>query len=183
MATPIILPAKRSANTHYSNFFLTVNTNVRPNDKAEALAVGGQLQAVGKQFFTLDVIEDMLRFKYGDKATQLRLVDRISVPSWSIELGRTNRGQRVHLHAFIKIVHHTWLVLDRPSIQQWFNEHLQALPDGEIYRGCYVNIRWIPASEEMALAYIVKQQRSNKGLGGKPGPFDRDTDPNYDGSQ
>ena len=168
-------PTGVSANEHYSNFFLTVNTNFRPHDKAEAMSVGRELQALGAQFFTLDTIEDMIKFKYGEKSAMLRHVQKISVPSWSIELGTSSKGQRVHLHAFIKIVHHTWLMLSAGNIQAWFNAGFERLGDTRI-KGVYANVRWIPASEEMAIAYTVKQRTKNRGLGGDPGEL---VDPAY----
>ena len=68
--------------------------------------------------------------------------------------GADKRGQRVHLHALIKLVHHTVLRLSVPVIKAFFSERLMAL-DGRIH-GVYCNVRWIPATEEMTLAYIRK---------------------------
>ena len=164
-----------SKYTHYTNIFMTLNTNFRPTDTAEAMQIGAELQAIGRRFFTLDEIEKVLRFRYGDPERLIRYIDKIEIPRWSIELGTTAKGQRVHLHALIKIVHHTYVQLDSRATQEFFNEGFAAIPDARI-KNCYAHFRWLPATEEMALAYIGKQQ-VRYGTGGAPGVLSED--PNY----
>ena len=136
---------------HYSNFLVTINTNYRPRTDAEANEIAHVLWQVADEFFQLEPILDACTFPSGGG---VQLIDKVSVADWSIELGTDKRGQRVHSHALIKLVHHTVLRLSVPVIKAFFSERLMAL-DGRIH-GVYCNVRWIPATEEMTLAYIRK---------------------------
>lgn len=167
---------------------MTLNTNYRPSDTAEAIQIGQELQAIGRRFFTLDEIERVLEFRYGDPSRLIRYIDKIEIPRWSIELGTTSKGQRVHLHALIKITHHTYVQLNSRATQEFFNQAFAEIPDPRI-KNTYANFRWLPATEEMALSYIGKQQ-TKYGTGGAPGIVSEDgnysastrearADPNY----
>jgi hypothetical protein len=143
---------------HYSNFLLTVNTNYRPRDDTEAEVIATKLHVASNEFLQLEPIMSAVKFvgaaaKTGTPADILR----VEVTSAAIELGTDTRGQRVHLHAFIKFKHRTMMQLDGKVIQAWFNH---ALEDDKRIKNCYVNVRWVPASDEMVQAYIAKHQRT-----------------------
>lgn len=155
------LPAARkdkagNERRHYSNWLITVNTNYRPKDDTDAEAVATELEVAANRFLQLGPIIECLERAHSQAHVTTPLehdIIRIEVPTASIELGTNTRGQRVHLHAYIKVVHRTNLQLNQKDIQQFFRE---ALVDDPRIKNVYVNVRWVPATDEITRDYIEK---------------------------
>lgn len=141
----------RVRKTKYSNYLLTINTNIRPVSDEHAQALAAKLRELGQKFFTLNTILDMVDV-YG-QGTSHDDISRVEVVSWSIELGTNTRGQRMHLHAFLKFQHSTVIKINPGSVKEWWFDHLK---DDTPCKNVYVNIRWLPATDEMARAYVEK---------------------------
>lgn len=161
-STQLILPDPTqkgvSAQTHYSNFFLTINTNYRPPTKVQAVVYSKILYELMPRFFTKPVLAKCIRAQPGTKISSVQVVD------WGVELGTHPQGQRLHTHAFIKFVHNGSMQLDIPSIQRellalWPSEfesdQFRAFPAP---KSIAVHVKWIPAREEMLARYIHKQK-------------------------
>lgn len=141
------MPTKK----RYSNYLVTINTNIRPTSDAEAEQITEVLKEVGTEFFTLDNILECLELK--GRNASVDQISRIEVSSWSVELGQNTRGQRLHIHAFIKIEHNTVIKIDAGAVRDWW---VKALCDVSRCKNVYVNIRWMPATEELAKEYVEK---------------------------
>lgn len=144
---------------HYSNFLLTVNTNYRPRDQTDAETVATELEVAANRFLQLQPILECLERAATQRNVTRPLEDdiiRVEVLTATIELGTNARGQRVHLHAYIKVVHRTVLTMNARAVQDWFRE---ALSDDPRIKNIYVNVRWVPATEEMTRDYIEKNHR------------------------
>lgn len=146
-------PAK-ATRKKFSNFLLTINSNYRPRDDTDAQTTAAQLKLAAERFFQLDPILECVSVR-GEGHTVADNITRVEVVTWSIELGTSTRGQRLHIHALLKFVHSTWLQLDREAIATWWRNELS---DDVRIKNIYVNIRWVPATEELLKAYIEKQQ-------------------------
>lgn len=141
---------RRNYDRYYSNFILTINPNVRPVDDDDARQVGELLRQVGARFFTLENILAAMKFRNGGSSDG---VSRVEVVSWSVELGTNTRGQRVHIHAYIKVEHTNWMQFDQTTIQHWFMDELASY---QRVKNVFVNIRWVPATDELIKAYVEK---------------------------
>lgn len=145
---------------HYSNFLLTVNTNYRPRDDTDAATVATELDVAANRFLQLGPILECLERTATQRSVTRPIEEdiiKVEVPTASIELGTNTRGQRIHLHAYIKIVHKTVLTMNAKAVQAWFRE---ALADDQRIKNVYVNVRWIPATDEMTRDYIEKHSIS-----------------------
>lgn len=147
----------RKYDHYYSNFIITINTNVRPVDDADAQSFGELVRQVGDRFFTLDNILAAMKFKESGSTKE---ISRVEVSSWSVELGTNTRGQRVHIHAYVKVEHTCWMQFDQEAIQRWFNNEFASY---QRVKNVFVNIRWVPATDELVKAYV------SKGVGGAEG--------------
>jgi len=147
------VPRKTAAGKeiHYSNFFLMINSNLRPPTSVQARQWGYIMHNTANSFWEqqnfLQVIDKR------DPATKLLSV---KIGPWRVELSPIN--QRVHLHAMIKVVHDGSVQLDIPKIQQVFVS-LWPPPSDTIppLRSVAVNVKWVPAQMEMIARYVSKQ--------------------------
>lgn len=139
----------------FSNFLVTINSNYRPRDDTDARATAEELKSAAEKFFTLEPILECVSVRGPPGVSVADNIVRVEVVTWSIELGGNTRGQRLHVHAMLKFVHTTWLQLKPEAIKAWWVKELE---DDVRIKNIYVNIRWVPATEELLKAYIEKQQ-------------------------
>ena len=134
---------------HYSNFFLTINTNIHPGSSAEATYLGYVCHTAAQDFWQKQNFLQVINKK--DPDTKLLKVD---IGPWGVELSPTQ--QRVHVHAFVKIVHDGIVQLDIPEIQKVF---LSLWPKSSLVPlgSVAVHVKWVSAQAEMLARYVSKQ--------------------------
>lgn len=137
---------------HYSNFFVTFNTNIRPKTPVEARFLGHVLYVTLQRLFQEDMMQDAIKTKPGTEVLSAH------IGPWAVELGPEQ--QRVHGHAVMKFVHDGWLQLDPKALQKTFislwptNVGGAAVPT---LNNVYVNVKWGAATSEMIARYLAKQ--------------------------
>lgn len=170
-------PVKRAAGfrpKHYSNFVLTVNTNYRPRDDADGQRVADQLYRVADVFLTPDGILSTLKFMVASGSA--RDISAIHVGDWAVEVGTHRMGQRVHLHAFVKIQHSTMLQFDVPTLKMFFQDRM-CVEGAEYYtrgvKSIAAHAQWVRASEELISEYVLKGQRHGPAAAARADPAAR----------
>lgn len=146
----------RERKLHYSRFLVTVNTNYRPVDMADAREVGDKLLAAFRTMLTEEGFRKIIRIiaRNGDFSD----IVKIQVPDWAVELGKDPRGQRVHLHAYIKIEHYTIIQLSPKEIKDWIKSRIE---DDRV-KCLKIDIQFVKANEELVKRYIGKHQHPHE---------------------
>jgi hypothetical protein len=128
-----------------------VNTNYRPPNNEAGQLVADKLYEAADQFLTPDGISAAIKLisAYATMAD----IKSVDVAQWAVEVGTHVQGQRVHLHAFIKIKHSAVIQLNVADIKQFFEQRMVGVAG---IRSCAVHVRWIPATDELTKAYINK---------------------------
>ncbi len=138
---------------HYSNFFVTFNTNLRPRTPAEATFLGHVLYVTLQRLFQEDVMQDCIKTKPGTEVLS------VHIGPWAVELGPEQ--QRVHAHAAMKFVHNGWLQLDPKVLQSSFIKLWPKYAGPSVpvpaLNTVYVNVKWGAATAEMIARYLSKQ--------------------------
>lgn len=169
---------EQSPKTRFSNFFVTINTNFRPRNSAEATQVGHELFAAFRTMLTPVGFRYITVIMNKDHTFDNNILE-FDVPYWATELGKDPRGARVHLHAFIKVTHTSFIRLSPNRIKHWVrppSEHDKnpemaavgaelrkersaeslALADDPRIKCLKLDIKHVPATEEMIQRYIKK---------------------------
>lgn len=106
----------------FSNFMITMNTNVRMSD-AQAVEMGQDLyKAIRRVFPDQEGVERFIDWKTGGPAD----IERIKVTSKG-EVGHNSKGSRLHFHVGVKIAHRAKIQLKIPDIEQSVNAVLREL--------------------------------------------------------
>ena len=105
---PLGTSDKRKMSFRVSNFLITMNTNVRFADDLEAMGHSGGLYTMGEAMFRdAETVGKYVLFPKGGQWDGQHIV---SVDSASkVEVGHNQKGRRLHLHATVKIRHHSFI--------------------------------------------------------------------------
>jgi len=151
---------KNKEKWHYSNFLITINTNVKPKTEEEFNEVQ-------------EAFEDFLTWLFHKEHADERLFKFINLPSRGIkgkksdfpekfkridsetviELGQSRRGGRIHSHTLLEVTHKSGIQIDAELIKKEAEEHL-----GDLVKGVYVNVKFINGTAKTILSYIRKGQ-------------------------
>lgn len=118
----------------YSNFLVTINTNYRPVDDADALDKRDRLRAKMRYLLSSAGMEKIIAFpkgegNYRDNVTTVQ-------NDFAVEMGEERL--LIHSHALIRITHNSYIRLDREAIRQIVGQDL--IRDGE-FRNCHIDIK------------------------------------------
>jgi len=147
--------AQRARNTpggkriHYSDFFLTINTNIRPTSPAQATFLGKVMEVTMSHMFQEDA------FKPAVKVTPGTHILDANIGPWSVELGPDQ--QRVHAHAFMKFEHDGVMQLSPEGLRSVFLSLWPKDPNIPPLKNVYVDIKWVKATDKLIAAYLSKQ--------------------------
>lgn len=116
-----------------SNFLLTINTNVRPDDNADSRQLADKLADAIKTLFTKENVDSALKYLDGD------LMDIKTVyVKFATEIGKNKKGGRIHTHAKIEIDHNAKIQLNSAGIQAFIAKEM----DDPRVQHPYVNIKY-----------------------------------------
>jgi hypothetical protein len=132
----------------FSNFLVTINPNYRPNTDIEALGMRDRLREAVTPLFTHEGYKQIIQFPRGGGSYETSISNIDS--SFSLELGKDNRGSRNHAHAVIKVVHNSYIKLDPRKIGDIVGQNLGV-------EKVYVNVKALSTATQYAEQYINKQ--------------------------
>lgn len=135
----------------WSTFTIVLNTNKKP-DGNYGLQLGvTRLNAAAKE--TFDSHEDMekiVQFRDPTHSFSTRYIKSID-NKYATEMGRTLKGNRLHIHVVCQIRHVSNIQLSAPMIKELMNQKLP--PEYQIH---YVSIRFTPDAGAIR-EYIEKE--------------------------
>jgi len=150
---------KGTKEDHFSNLLLTLNTNWRPKTKEEARQQAQWLYAALRLFLTPRFLAPCVKLRGNTRIKALK------ISQWGVELGTQAKGQRIHAHSFLKFTHSGSMQLDPIKIKEQLTlAWREANPGVEPPKNFYVNVKWVPATDEMLRRYIAKQALKTMGL-------------------
>lgn len=175
------LPTLKGEKLHYSNWFLTLSSNVPMKslgtDKAEAFAkkaaIGEMLRSILRCIFEDPdhlyndefpiLIQNPRARNYRAGPVAPELVSKTKLEISPIEVGTSPKGGRVHIHALFEVQHFSLLWLDGRNFQlvvrQCFKDY-QKSPLNQMVRGVYAHVRWIPSTKPFR-NYLTKEGVEN----------------------
>lgn len=136
----------------YSAWFITVNSNQKPKDIADAR----RMSMILKEAFIRMVSDDgnrIIKVLVPGHRPEPPFVRNIDLKIAG-EVGHDPRGGRVHIHAFLEIQHQSKLRLNYKAINEILREKLCNGPEG-CFPNIYVNIK-LTRSTKTIEAYLRK---------------------------
>lgn len=113
----------------HSSFFITLNTNYKPEDMRDADSAGQSLRKAMKKMFAREGLEKIVTFMEGSWD------DIISVDGeFVVELGDHPKGNRIHSHATLHFTHRAKIRLDFPAMRQFVRDRYCARGDCRLYK-------------------------------------------------
>lgn len=138
-----------------SAYIITVSTNYKPLTTHESKQIAEELRSSLKNLFSHDGLEDIIEFEDSTHSYDFN-VDRVKI-EYSIELGKGEKGGRIHAHAHVKIDHTSKIKLDfakmREIIQEDFSDERLA------GKKIYMNVKIASGSKSLR-DYIRKDEIS-----------------------
>ena len=130
-----------------SRFHVTVNTNRRPTTTAESEAIGADLrQALNRTLPSSARTGDLFTFREGGPGD----IQRVDI-KFSVEVGHSTRGGRVHAHAIVDVRHNALIHIDTLFLA---DVTAGAMAD-PLVRRCYVNVRSLATDDDVE-RYLLK---------------------------
>lgn len=134
---------------HYTDYFLTISTNVKPTSEEDAQHLAELLDEVIDELFSKP--EDLIVFI--DEP-----VDYTKIVSFKYEgmteVGKNKKGGRIHWHGKIMFKHHTKIRVLKEQVVPILNRIMKE-KFGERFKGAYYSAKWI-ASKKPLMGYITK---------------------------
>jgi hypothetical protein len=129
----------------YSTFHITINTNKKPDDDDEADAIGDELRKANKAIFNEDNFPRIVKFLNNDTYDD-GLIVSVDV-KFSIEVGKSEMGGRVHTHIKAEIKHYSKIHVNLPNLRAIVTEELGYNP--------YIHVKVVKTSMSLE-EYIAK---------------------------
>lgn len=140
----------------HSGFFITATANsLKPSSSDEAEAMGDDLENAMRAAFDQERIKDFVTFLDDSGSWNTQYIDDVQ-GEFSIELGETAKGSRIHAHAAIHIYHHSRIRLKIDVLQDFLSDYLIDNSQFAIKGKVYVNVRMIKGDTDLK-SYIRKK--------------------------
>jgi hypothetical protein len=132
----------------YSKFLVTLNSNVRPVDEAHENALRYVMrQLIDENFEGKNILKNIKVLDDKDKEKKKENLIKYVNVTFSMEVGKTRRGGRLHAHIIVDMKHQTKVHIKanrlRDELETYFGQ-----------RG-HVDIKYFPSSE-ILINYISK---------------------------
>lgn len=145
-------PGPANSKDRNSNFMITLSTNYRPGDDAEAKALVDRLgDATDRIFRSPDSLERIIKFNIPTHHFDDRYIQDINV-THGPEVGKNRKGGRVHNHIILKIKHRSNITI-KNSVEEIRREYARHGIDVH-----YVKIDFLRDATEAARRYAAKDQ-------------------------
>ncbi len=142
----------------YSNWFITISTNVRTKTDDEFFDFQDRFSQVLEELFVVETLDEhviMVNDQHAlpGEAWNEEWVDMKGVNVEAhIEEGTTKKGGRVHAHILLEVKHKGHFFVMRDGIKKFIDNH-PLLPE---VKGSFVQVKLVTDSMKHVLSYIRK---------------------------
>lgn len=150
-----------------SGYLITVSTNIRPKNDAEAEEVSECLRETLEELLEAEGLREVIDFRKRGHRFTSDFVDDVN-SEFVIEIGRMPRGRRVHAHVLLLIKHRSNLRLNYNKLRAFIND---TLGDGRCpqFVRAYVQVKFLKGVFDIKKYLRKELERANiqfSGVGG-----------------
>jgi hypothetical protein len=153
---PKITKVEIDKKLHYTDYFVTISTNIKPKNEQDAFMLESQLTEAIDEVF--EQPEKFITFVEGEKEDWEK-IKKFKYTGLT-EIGEGAKGKRVHWHGKIQIEHYTKIRVFKEVIKPIFDKVLKE-KIGSRFKKCYFSHKWIPSTKPIQ-SYITKNYKLTK---------------------
>jgi len=147
---------KKKDEPSYSSWFITVNSNQKPENYESMKGWENKLKGGIRNTFEKDNWDEIFKFKVFGPILNIDLIV-------SAEIGSHPKGKRVHIHALVEVTHKAVLHLDYPTVHALIRQYVGA------EKNIYVNIQRTTSRKQIEKymkkgSYVPSSKHITQGL-------------------
>lgn len=142
-------PKEKGEKVYFSNFMITLNTNIRPKTEEQVYDILHYLEQVPPVVFSYSNIENTLLdefrwISYKNREKEILPKDPSKIKQlkvvYRVEIGTGLKGGREHLHVGLNVQHTGLLQVNREEVMRQVNEYLTELNSPYKIKYCNISI-------------------------------------------